>query len=579
MKKNWTIKRIPADYRTLAEAFHLDPVTVRILVNRGYDTEEKIRDYFTDDVSVFDASEGLPDYEIALKEIQRFIDEGKKVRILGDYDIDGVCATAILLKGLTRLGMNADYVIPHRVLDGYGMNKNLIEQAKEDGVEGIITCDNGIAAKEEVDLAASYGIEVVVTDHHEIPEVLPKALAVVDQKRKENTYPNREICGAYLAYKVVIGLLNRVKTEEDEELIKELRILAGFATVGDVMPLCPENRSLVKYCLNHLKDGSSIGMEALIHETGQDDKTLNVHSIGFILGPCINATGRLDSASNALELLMCKDKVRAAELAATLVAMNEERKAITAKGQEQAVEEVEKNGLDFVEVLYLPEIHESITGLVAGRIKEVFYRPTLCFTDVENGKVKGSGRSIEGYDMFAKLSECKDLFDKFGGHPMAAGITMPKENLEALRSRLNENANLDENALSPTLCIDADMPFAYVTKELIEEFHKLEPYGALNEKPVFARKDVLFVGGRIVGKNHDVGIYTVKEEGSAKTFTLKLFRDLTVFHHFVDEQFGEGSAEGIYRGEGVKLKVAYFPDLNVFRGVENVEFIMTDYSA
>ena len=579
MKKNWTIKRIPADYKALSEMFGLDPVTIRILVNRGYDTEEKIKAYFTDDESVFDASLGLPDYEKALTEIKRFIAEHKKVRILGDYDIDGVCATAILLKGLSRLGMDVDYVIPHRVLDGYGMNRNLIEQAREDGIEGIITCDNGIAAKEEVDLANSYGIEVIVTDHHEIPEILPDALAVVDQKRKENTYPNREICGAYLAYKVVIGLINPVKTPADETLIKELRILAGFATVGDVMPLCPENRSLVRYCLTHLKDGVSYGLSALIHETELEDKELSVHSIGFILGPCINATGRLDSASNALELLMCTDSDRAKELAKTLVEMNEERKAITAKGQQQAVEEVQSKGLDFVEVLYLPEIHESITGLVAGRIKEVFYRPTLCFTNVEGGKVKGSGRSIEGYDMFAKLSECRDLFDKFGGHPMAAGITMPKENIDELRKRLNQNAGLSEENLAPTLCIDADMPFAYVTKELIEEFHKLEPYGVLNEKPVFARKDVNIISGRIVGKNHDVGIFTVKEEGSPKTFTLKLFRDLEGFHHYVDEQFGEGSAEGIYRGEGLKIKVAYFPDLNTFRGVENVEFIMTDYSA
>ena len=579
MKKNWTIKRIPADYRALSEEFGLDPVTIRILVNRGYDSKEKIKEYLTLDESLFDAAEGLPDYEKALKEISRFIKEGKKVRILGDYDIDGVCATAILLKGLKRLGLNVDYVIPHRVLDGYGMNQNLIEQAKEDGMEAIITCDNGIAAKEEVDLANSYGMEVIVTDHHEIPEVLPNALAVVDQKRKENTYPNREICGAYLAYKVVIGLLNRVKTAEDAELIKEIRVLAGFATVGDVMPLCPENRSLVKYCLNHLKDGSSIGLEALIHETGLDDKMLNVHSIGFVLGPCINATGRLDSASNALELLMCTDKSKAGELAATLVSMNEERKAITAKGQQEAVEEVEKTGLEDVVILYLPSIHESITGLVAGRIKEVFYRPTICFTDVENGKVKGSGRSIEGYDMFAKLSECSDLFDKFGGHPMAAGITMSKENIEALRTRLNANAGLSDDMLCPSLCIDADMPFAYVTKELIEEFHKLEPYGVLNEKPVFARKDVHFLSGKVVGKNHDGGIFTVREENSPKTYTLKLFRDLSVFHQFLDDTFGAGSAEGLYRGEELKIKVAYFPDLNVFRGVENIEFIMTDYSA
>ena len=579
MKKKWTLNRIPADYETLAREFLLDPVAIRVLVNRGYDTEEKIREFLSLEEAVFEKAEGLPDLEKAREEILRFRDEKKKVRVIGDYDIDGVCATAILLKAFAALGVDADYVIPHRVLDGYGLNTNLIEQAKENGIEAIITCDNGIAAFEAVELANSYGITVVVTDHHEVPEIIPNAVAVVDPKRKENAYANREICGAYVAYKVVCGLLGEPSGEEERRLRTELRILAGFATVGDVMPLNAENRSIVKFCLSHLKDGINLGLDALIHETDLWEKKLSSHSIGFILGPCINATGRIDSASNAHELLMCKEGNRARELAVLLKQMNEERKDLTAKGQEDAVHFVEETCKDdSVIVLLMPDIHESITGLVAGRVKEVFYRPTICFTVTEDGKIKGSGRSIEGYDMYEKLSACKDLFDKFGGHAMAAGITMPEENLETLRRKLNEEADLSEEVLTPELQIDADMPFAYVTEKLIHDLEKLEPYGVMNEKPVFARKGIEFVEGRIVGKNKDVGIFTVREPAYGdKTYKLKLFRKLDVFHEYLDQTFGEGTAEGLYRGKKVSLKIAYFPDLNEFQGHTNIEFILTDY--
>ena len=579
MKKKWTLKRIPADYDALSAEFGLDPVAIRVLVNRGYDTAEKIREFLSMDESVFEKGDGLPDLDKARKEILRFRDEKKKVRIIGDYDIDGVCATAILLKVFAAIGIDADYVIPHRVLDGYGLNTGLIEQAKEDGIDAVITCDNGIAAKEAVDLAAKYGIPVVVTDHHEIPEVIPNAVAVVDPKREENRYQNREICGAYVAYKTVSALLGEPSSEEEKNLQKELRILAGFATVGDVMPLNAENRSIVKYCLNHLKDGMNLGLDELINVTDLREKKLTSHSIGFILGPCINATGRIDSASNALELLMCKERDRAKELALLLKQMNEERKDLTAKGQDEAVKLVEeKYANDSVIVLLMPDIHESITGLVAGRVKEVFYRPTICFTKTEDGKIKGSGRSIEGYDMFEKLSSCRELFDKFGGHAMAAGITMPEENLEILQKRLNEEAGLTKDDLTPELFIDADMPFSYVSDKLIFDLEKLEPYGVMNEKPVFARNAVDFVEGRIVGKNKDVGIFTVRESGSGdKTYKLKLFRKLDVFHEYLDEKFGEGTAENLYRGKAVSLKVAYFPDRNEFMGKTSIEFILTDY--
>ena len=575
MIKKWTLKRIPADYNALSAEFDLDPVVVRVLVNRGLTTSEAIREFFNESDEVFDNGRGLPDLEKAVEVITHFRDNHVPVRIIGDYDIDGVCATAVLLKGLRKFGLQVDSVIPHRVLDGYGMNNHLIQNAYDEGIRGIITCDNGISAKESVELANSLGMEVVVTDHHEIPKELPAALAIVDPKREESTYPHAEICGAFVAYKVVAALLG---SSLSGDLKKELLILAGFATVGDVMPLSSENRSLVKYALKHIKDGVNLGLEALITQTGLDEKEITSYSIGFVLGPCINATGRLDSAANALNLLMCDDAVKAAELAALLHEMNEERKDITAKGQQEAVELIEAEGCrDSVLVIYLPGVHESIAGIIAGRVKETFYRPSFVFTDTEDGMVKGSGRSIEAYDMFAHLNECAELFTKFGGHPMAAGITMKKENLDAMREFLNAHSGLTGEDLIPSVSIDADMPFQYVTPKVIADLNRLEPYGTGNEKPKFARKEVIFTGGRIVGKNKDVGIYAVKEPGSERIFTLKLFRGVPEFHEYIDATYGAGRAEGIYNGRPVSLKVAYFPDLNEFRGVTNVEFVMTDY--
>ncbi len=575
------IKRIPADYRNLSTAFGLDPVAIRVLVNRGYDTEDKIRGFLSADAQIFDNTKGLPNLDEAISSLKRFRDEGRKVRIIGDYDIDGVCSTAILLKALGHFGMDVDYVIPHRLRDGYGMNASLIESAHEDGITGIITCDNGISAYEAVELANSLGIEVVITDHHEVPELIPNALAVVDPKRSDNTYPNPDICGAFVAYKVISALLwgNREVSDDEQDLKKELMVLAGFATVGDVMPLNYENRGLVRFCLDHLKDGLNPGMMALIRETGQEERKLSSFSIGFILGPCINATGRLDSASNALELLMCRDEAEAKRLATVLHDMNEERKDYTAQGVEHAIKAVEAmEEQDRVLVLYLPEIHESIVGIVAGRVKEAFHRPTLVFTDVEEGMLKGSGRSVEGYDMFEKLTECSDLLSKFGGHPMAAGVSLEKKNLEALREFLNAHAGLSEEDLNPVLYIDADMPFSYVTEELIKDLEKLEPYGSQNEKPVFARKDVLLFDGKQFGKNKEFAAFWAKEAVSGdRIFKLKMFRGLTQFHEYLDETYGAGTSEKLYSKEGVRLKVAFYPDLNEFRGEKSVEFMIVDY--
>ena len=600
--KKWMLKKMPADYRGLGIKFSLDPVVIMVLANRGYDNEEKIERYLKNDLSLCDKSGGLPDLEKAVGALRRFRDEKKKVRIIGDYDIDGVCSTAILLKAFRRYGIDADYVIPHRVLDGYGLNTGLIEKAHEDKVDAIVTCDNGIAAFEAVELANSLGMEVVVTDHHEVPEKIPNALAVVDPKREENTYPFREICGAYVAYKVVARLLwggnsgNRdalseeaasdrpedvlFVPESDSVFKRELMILAGFATVGDVMPLTDENRILVKFCLEHLTEGINPGLEALIEANDLSDRKLSAFSIGFILGPCINATGRLDSAANALELLMCDDRMKAKNLAEMLKEMNEERKVITQQGQEMAIEKVKKEiPSDSVLVLYLPGVHESIAGIIAGRVRETFEKPSIVLTDAEEeGMLKGSGRSIEAYDMFARLSECRELFTKFGGHPMAAGVSLKKENLEPLREFLNSHCGLKEEDLVSVLRIDADMPFSYVTEKVIEDLGVLEPYGNLNEKPVFARRDVVFTGGKIVGKNKDVAIFTVQEPSLGnRTYKLKLFRHLTEFHAYLDETYGPGTSERLYRGGGVRLKVAYYPDLNEFRGERNVEFVMTDY--
>lgn len=581
----WRLVRNGADYEALSKEYGIDPVILRIMRNRGITEPWQTEEYLHGDVSVCDVTEGFLDMEKALLHLESMRDTDRKIRIIGDYDIDGVCSTAILYKGLTAYGLNVDYAIPHRVLDGYGINVNLVEKAGEDGIDTIITCDNGITAFEALERAAELGITVIVTDHHDIrtetvgrveTENLPKAMALINPKRKGNSYAFTEICGAYVAYKLVSRMLNL--SDADAELHKELLVLAAFATVGDVMPLIRENRILVKYGLAHIKECGNIGLQALIAKTNLRDKSMKAYHIGFVLGPCLNAKGRLESAEQSLELLLCDNIQEAEQMALALVRTNEERKILTDEGVTKAMELVEKRyAEDKVIVVYLEDCHESIAGIIAGRIREAFYRPVWILTDANEG-LKGSGRSIDAYDMHKGLCECEALLTHFGGHKLAAGVSLPKENLEDFRKCLNENAKLTEEDLTEVVKIDVDLPFGYANEHFLAELERLEPFGKDNEKPIFAQANVTFIKGRIFGARNNVAAFRVKDS-NGRFHELKYFGDIPALNRYVDGKYGEGSAAELYAGEGkFKLAVIYYPDLNTYNGKTEVQLILKDYS-
>lgn len=594
----WVLIRRGADYQAIAEKYHIDPVIARIIRNRGVNTDEEFNMYLNGGADSFGDPMLLKDMDKACKILADKISEHKKIRVIGDYDIDGICATAILLKGLRFMGAETDAVIPHRIRDGYGLNRDLIQNAADEGIDTVITCDNGIAAKEEIELANERGMTVVITDHHEVPFeekdgkkewILPPAAAVIDPKQENCSYPFSGICGAYVAYKLIHAMVDGryadcLKTGDGwesqwEKLDKELLQLAAFATVGDVMELIGENRVLVRIGIALMINEPCRGLKALMEATGLYGADIASYHIGFILGPCINATGRLDTAVRALELLMTEDETEAAQLAEELKTLNESRKARTDQGVEEAVSQIEQGEHDgcTVYVIYLPECHESIAGIVAGRIRERYHRPTLVITDAENG-LKGSGRSIEGYHMHQHLSAVKDVFSKFGGHAQAAGFSLPRERLEELKRRLNENSPLTEEDCRETIYIDADMPFSYVTEDLMDQLQLLEPTGNGNKKPIFARKDLVLLGRRMLGKTGITGKYTVRDTDGHVT-ELTMFRINEDFRQYLVEKYGEEKVQDAFMGrcESVTFSVVYYPQWNEYNGYKSIQYVVNDY--
>lgn len=585
----WRLIRNGADYEALSKEYGLDPVVLRIMRNRGITEAGQIDEFLNGNIGVCDDTEGFLDMDKAITHLDSLKGTNARLRIIGDYDIDGVCSTAILYKGLTAYGLQADYAIPHRVLDGYGINVHLVEKAYEDGIHTIITCDNGITAFEALEKAAELGITVIVTDHHDIRvesvdgeerEKLPKAKALINPKRKNNGCEFTEICGAYVAYKLISRMLGvaGLQDEENRKLREELLVLASFATVGDVMPLIKENRTLVKYGLEHIKTCTNIGLQALIHQNKLADKPIKAYHIGFVLGPCLNAKGRLESAERSLELLLCEDKEKAEQMAVDLVRTNEERKNLTEQGVKRAIEQVqERHTRDNIIVVYLENCHESIAGIIAGRVREAFYKPAWILTDAQEG-LKGSGRSIDAYDMHKGLCECEDLLTQFGGHKLAAGVSLPKENLDAFRRRLNEKAHLSKEDLTEVVKIDVDLPFGYANMKFLEELERLEPFGKSNEKPVFAQANVTFIRGRIFGARSNVAAFYIKDSNQ-RSYELKYFGDIPAFNRYLDEKYGVGSASRLYSGEGdYRMSVIYYPDLNTYNGKTEVQLILKDYS-
>ncbi len=575
--EKWFVSAKRADFQEIGRKFGIDAVTARLNRNRDVVGDEAVREYLYGSRKDLYAPQLMKDCRKTAEILKEKIAEKKKIRVIGDYDIDGVNATCILYKGLIRCGAEADVEIPDRMKDGYGLNKNLIQYAYEEGIDTILTCDNGIAAVDEIAEAKRLGMTVLITDHHELQERIPAADAIVNPKQPECTYPYKSLCGAAVAYKLMICLyeLCGIPVEETDAFIE----FAAIATVGDVMDLTGENRILVKEGLKMINQTSNRGLKALIRANGLEDAQISSYHIGFVLGPCINASGRLDTAKRALELLLAEDDAVAEDLAHTLKELNDERKDMTQQGVAQAIELIEEGVLkeDKVLVVYLPDCHESLAGIIAGRIRERYHKPVFVLTDAADG-LKGSGRSIETYNMFAEMSKCAELFTKFGGHPMAAGLSLPRENMEAFHKKINENSVLTEDDFIPKVTIDVPMPISYITERLVEELGLLEPFGKGNTKPLFAEKSLNILSARILGKNRNV--IKLQVLGAAGTVMEAMyFGDVERFQEYLREKFGHTETEKLFQGRenAVTLSLAYYPGINEFRGNRTLQIVIQSY--
>ncbi len=585
--EKWFVAAKKADFNKWAEEFHISPVLARILRNRDLTTKDEISKFLQGSLEDCYPPLLLKDMDKAVALLKEAIRQDIFIRVIGDYDVDGICSSYILLKGLKLLGARVDTAIPHRIHDGYGLNDKLIEEAKRDGVEMILTCDNGIAAASQIALAKELGIQVIVTDHHEVPfleekgvrrELLPPAGAVIDPKREQCGYPFKNICGGVVAFKLMQALSDNTESQPLSEAMDELLEFAALATVCDVMELKDENRILVKEGLKRLRQTKNQGLSALMEVNGIDCRRLSAYHLGFVLGPCLNATGRLDTAKRALELLQSRTKAEAMSAAAQLKALNDSRKSLTLKGVEQAEEYIEEHHIenDKVLLLYLPDVHESLAGIIAGRIREKYNHPVFVLTKSEEG-VKGSGRSIEAYHMYEEMTKVKDYFTKYGGHKLAAGLSMHEEDIEALRTALNEGSGLSDEDFIPKVHIDVPMPLVYADESLVMELEKLEPFGVGNPKPLFAQKELCFVSGTRMGANKSFARFTVKTpEGEQRQ--LVFFGDLDRFDRFIRGKFGEDCEERLYEGKGEFLiSVVYQLGLNTYRGKTEVQYIMQHY--
>lgn len=581
--EKWIEIRKGGNFMEMAKKYGIDPLIARIIRNRDIIDEKEITEYLYGGKETLHNPHLLKDVDKAAEIIAEGIAEKKTMRIIGDYDIDGVNATYILLDGIRRCGGNVDAAIPDRMKDGYGINEHLIEQALSDGKELLITCDNGIAAINEINFAKEKGMTVVVTDHHEIPyrnteqgkEFLrSNADAIVNPKQADCPYPCKGICGAVVAWKLVQVLYERmdIPVEEADIFIEN----AGFATVGDVMDLTGENRILVKLGLKALEHTKNPGMKALIAKNKLSDKPLSAYHIGFVLGPCINASGRLDTAKRSLELLLERDEVKASALAGELVELNESRKYMTQQETQKALEQIEKEGRekDKVLVVYLPECHESLAGIIAGRIREAYQRPVFVLTRGEEG-VKGSGRSIEAYSMFDKMTEVAELFTKYGGHPMAAGLSMREEDIDKLREQLNQKAELSEEDMAEVVRLDAVLPMSYFTVDTIRQLSVLEPCGKSNTRPVFADRNIKVTRAGIVGVNRNVlKLHLLDSKGNPVAGVY--FGEVEKFLTFLSEKFGSEEVDAAMHGKenSIQFAAVYEPAVDTYSGRESVQAII-----
>lgn len=568
--QKWRVYSKKADFDAIGSRFNIDQVTARIIRNRDVTDMENVDMYLNGTLDRLHDPMMMKDMDKAVSVIASSIRDNKHIRIIGDYDIDGICSIYILFKGLKICGADVDYEVPDRITDGYGINENLIKQAYEAGVEVIITCDNGIAAASQIDYANELGMTVVITDHHDVPYeetdngrryIIPKAAAVVDPKQNDCRYPFKMLCGAGIAYKFIDCMVKEFQT--GDSVMPELLQFAAIATVGDIVDLLDENRIIVKEGLKLIANTENYGLNALMAVTGVSRESINAYHIGFVLGPCLNASGRLDSAKRALKMLVTDDRAEAERHAGELKDLNEERKKLTSEAVDKAVDMVENSSLkdDKVLVIFLPDCHESIAGIVAGRIREKYYKPVIVLTRGEQ-EAKGSARSIESYNMFEKLSECKDLFTRFGGHPMAAGLSLPEENIPEFRRRINEHCNLNEEDLTETVWIDVPMPLEYINEKLILELGGLEPFGKANPKPVFADKNISIRNIRAIGRDKQYTRMTIAKDSGIVIDAVGFFPCTEL--------------ETVYNKNG-RISCTYYPEINEFRDKKQIQVCVTGY--
>ncbi|MDF2987352.1 MAG: single-stranded-DNA-specific exonuclease RecJ [Eubacterium sp.] len=585
--EKWILKNPKYDFDRMSNVLGVSQLLCRIMVNRGIADYEAAKSFINSRTEDLWNARKMKDLETGVSIIRSKIQACCKIRIIGDYDVDGVVSTYILFRALSRCGAQVDYAIPHRILDGYGINNAIIDKAREDGIDTIITCDNGISATEQIKYAKEAGITVIVTDHHEVPfaeneqneriHILPEADAIIDIKRTDCCYPFKLLCGAGVAFKFVQVLYEEMGIPEAEW--EEFYEFVAIATVCDVVDLVGENRILVRKGLSVIGQTKNTGLKALMKRTGIYGKDIGVYHLGFIIGPCINASGRLDWAERGLKMLLSDDVEEAENIALELHELNNERKNMTMAGVEETVAAIENSNLkqDKVLVVYKPEIHESIAGIIAGKIREKYNIPTFIITDAENG-VKGSGRSIEEYNMFEGLLKCKELLTRFGGHPMAAGLSLERDNLEQLRKQLNESAALTEEDLIPKVYIDARIPLSQINLKVAEELVLLEPYGKGNSKPLFAEKDIAIARAVVLGSERKV--LKLRLKSSEKQFIDCIyFGSISGFDQYINERFGEVQLSRMYAGQAndVRLDLIFNIDINEYNGIKSVQLIMQHY--
>lgn len=568
--EKWFIKNRKGDIEKIRDEFKVNSIIAKLLINRKLKDQDSIDMYLNPDLDRLHSPVLLKDIIHASNLINDDLKNNRRIRIVGDYDVDGIMSICILYRGLRKIGLDVDFTVPDRISDGYGINKRIIDEAKEDGIDTIITCDNGISANEQIKHAKELGLKVIITDHHDIPDVLPLADAIINPKQKDCKYPFEGLCGAGVAFKL-IQFLYMTNGFEDGEIF-ELLEYAAIATICDVMDLVDENRVIVKKGLEALNSTSDIGLKALMESCGLSNKNISVYHIGFIIGPCLNATGRLESALSALELLLNKDGAKAKEISDNLVELNNKRKSMTENGLNKAMELVDVNYSSHkVLVVYEPSIHESIAGIIAGRLKDHYHRPTIVLTEGQVG-IKGSARSIEGYNIFEELSKERDILEKFGGHPMAAGMSLKEENVDKLRFQMNSNCSLTEDDLIPKLYIDMQLPLNYINFKLLDDMKCLEPFGKGNPKPLFGEKNLKIKRARVLGVNKNVIRLELLGQRN-DSFTGILFSKSEDFLNEIQNKYGNNELNSVLKGldNDIMIDILYLPEINEYNGTKSIQ--------